>query len=321
VSPPRGVANRLPQPRPFDPRRPVVLITGATQGIGRATAELYAARGAQLVLCARSADTLAEVRVVCEDLGADVEVVVTDVVEDTQVERAVAVALARFGRLAYGHHTDTTADVFAHVVNTNLVGAANVARASLAVFRAQGAGTLVVVGSVLGRVAVPGMGATWPPSGGCGVWCGCCSRRNRDLPGVRVTSVAPGSVRTSIYSSAVGGADHSATPPPPSTSPRTVARQIRAAAERGAREHGVDDRTTNPLATTALVRRAQGLASTATVVRFAGQGHTLLGHGDAAGRLAAQVAVTVLTRAGEPPRRATPLLRSILTGTDTVLDT
>ena len=85
--------------------------------------------------------------------------------------------------------------------------------------------------------------------------------------------------------------------------------------------HGVDDRTTNPLATAALVRRAQGLASTATVVRFAGQGHTLLGHGDAAGRLAAQVAVTVLTRAGEPPRRATPLLRSILTGTDTVLDT
>jgi len=110
VSPPRGVANRLPQPRPFDPRRPVVLITGATQGIGRATAELYAARGAQLVLCARSADTLAEVRVVCEDLGADVEVVVTDVVEDTQVERAVAVALARFGRL----------DVCVHVAGVGL---------------------------------------------------------------------------------------------------------------------------------------------------------------------------------------------------------
>jgi len=81
----------------------------------------------------------------------------------------VAAALARFGRLdvsvhvagvsAYGHHTDTTAGVFAQVVTTNLIGAANVARSSLTVFRAQGAGTLVLVGSVLGRVDVPGMGA------------------------------------------------------------------------------------------------------------------------------------------------------------------
>ncbi len=83
--------------------------------------------------------------------------------------------------------------------------------------------------------------------------------------------------------------------------------------------HGVSDRTTNPVATAALVRRAQGVASAATLVRFAGQGHTLLGHGDAAGRLTAQVAVTVLTRAGTPPRRAKPLLRSVLNGTDTVL--
>jgi short-subunit dehydrogenase len=65
-------------------------------------------------------------------------------------------------------------------------------------------------------------------------------QENRDLPGVRVTSVAPGSVRTSIYSSAVGGREHDATPPPPSTSPRTVARAVRAAAARGSREHDVD---------------------------------------------------------------------------------
>ncbi len=84
--------------------------------------------------------------------------------------------------------------------------------------------------------------------------------------------------------------------------------------------HGVDDRTTDPAATTALVRRAQGVARTATVVRYAGEGHTLLGRRDAAGRLAAQVAVAVLVRVGAPPRRARPVLRSILTGTDTVLD-
>lgn len=250
MSAPRGVVRRAPRPRPYDPRHPVVLITGASQGIGRATAELYAARGAQLVLCARSAHALAAVRAVCEDLGAGVEVVVTDVADDAQVERAVAVALARFGRLdvcvhvagvsAYGHHTDTTADVFARVVSTNLVGAANVARSSLVVFRAQGAGTLVVVGSVLGRVAVPGMGAYVASKWGLRGLVRVLQQENRDLPGVRVTSVAPGSVRTSIYSSAVGGSDHGATPPPPSTSPRTVARAIRTAAQRRPREHDVD---------------------------------------------------------------------------------
>jgi NAD(P)-dependent dehydrogenase (short-subunit alcohol dehydrogenase family) len=242
--------GRTPRPSAHDPARPVVLVTGASQGIGRATAELYAARGARLVLCARSVDALVEVGAVCEDLGAAVEVVATDVTDDAQVERAVAAALARFGRLdicvhvagvsAYGHHTDTTADVFAHVISTNLVGAANVARSSLVVFRAQGAGTLVVVGSVLGRVAVPGMGAYVASKWGLRGLVRVLQQENRDLPGVRVTSVAPGSVRTSIYSSAVGGSEHGATPPPPSTSPRTVARAVRAAAARGSREHDVD---------------------------------------------------------------------------------
>lgn len=228
----------------------MVLVTGASQGIGRATAELYAKHGAELVLCARSPDALEEVRAVCEALGAGVEVVVADVADDAQVERAVAAALTRFGRLdvcvhvagvsAYGHLTDTTAHDFARVVSTNLVGAANVARSSLLVFRAQRAGTLVVVGSVLGRVAVPGMGAYVASKWGLRGLVRVLQQENRDLPGVRVTSVAPGSVRTSIYQSAPGGADHGAAPPPPSTSPRTVARAIRAAARRAAGEHDVD---------------------------------------------------------------------------------
>lgn len=54
--------------------------------------------------------------------------------------------------------------------------------------------------------------------------------------------------------------------------------------------HGVDDRRTDPAATAALVGRAQGVARSDTVVRFAGQGHTLLDRGDAAGRLSAQLA-------------------------------
>lgn len=84
--------------------------------------------------------------------------------------------------------------------------------------------------------------------------------------------------------------------------------------------HGCGDRTTSPAATATLVRRAQGVATSATLVRFADQGHALLGRGDAAGRLAAQVATSVLLRDGTPPRRAAPLVRATLAGADTVLD-
>ena len=178
------------------------------------------------------------------------EVVVTDVTDDAQVQHAVATALARFGRLdvcahvagvsAFSPHTDTTVAVFAQVVDTNVVGAANVARAALTVFRAQRAGTLVMVGSILGRIAVPGAGAyvasKWALRGLVRV----LQQENRDMPGVRVTSVAPGSVRTAIFARTVGGGGFSQRAPAPSTSPRTVARAIRAAAQRAPRERDVD---------------------------------------------------------------------------------
>jgi len=219
VSPPRGLPTgpRTPVLRPTPPRGPRhCSVAGHRPGHRGA---LCGARGPARAVCPLGGRPAA-VRAVCKDLGAGVEVVVTDVLDDAQVERAVVAALARFGRLdvcvhvagvsAYGHHTGTTADVFARVVSINLVGA----RTSGRVPRPR-CGALVVVGSVLGGVAVPGMGAyvasKW---GGLRV----LQQENRDLAGVRVTSVAPGSVRTSIYSSAVGGSDHGATPPPPSTS-------------------------------------------------------------------------------------------------------
>lgn len=263
--------RRVPRAEVPDPRHPVVLITGASQGIGRATAELYAARGSRLVLCARSADMLAEVRRACEDLGAAVEVVVVDVADDAQVEHAVAVALRRFGRLdicvhvagiaAYGVHTETAAAVFAQVIGTNLIGSANVARSSLTVFRAQGTGVLVIVGSLLGRVAVPGMGAYVASKWGLRGLVRVLQQENRDLPGVKITSVAPGSVRTAIYSNSVGGEELSASPPPPSTSPRTVARAIRSAAGRRAGEHDVD-------ALGGLANKALGAAFTLTPAAY-----------------------------------------------------
>ena len=90
-----------------------------------------------------------------------------DVTERDAVERLFEAIYARYGRLdavvnsaavvAYGRFEDVPAEVFDQVVAINLVGAANVARTALRRFKADGAGQLVVVGSLLGQIATPWM--------------------------------------------------------------------------------------------------------------------------------------------------------------------
>ncbi len=84
--------------------------------------------------------------------------------------------------------------------------------------------------------------------------------------------------------------------------------------------HGTDDTTTNPSASADLVHRARGVAGSAVLVRLPGQGHTLLGHGDAAGRLAAAVAIAVLTGKGRAPRRHAGVLATAMRAELPVID-
>ena len=76
-----------------------VLITGASEGIGRALALALAAEGADLVLAARSSERLQEAAAACGALGAQVAAVVTDVAQPGDCAHCVAQAVARFGRL------------------------------------------------------------------------------------------------------------------------------------------------------------------------------------------------------------------------------
>lgn len=229
---------------------PVVLVTGASSGIGRATALEWASRGAALVLCARSSDALEQVRARCEDAGGRAVVARTDVTDADQVDAAVRHARTTFGRLdiavsvagvtSYGTHVETSAEAFERVVAVNLLGPANLARSALAGFREDNHGTLVVVGSLLGRVAVPGMGAYVASKWGLRGLVRVLQQENRDRPGVRITSVAPGSVRTAIYDRAGSANGEGGRAPAPSTSPRRVARQVVAAASARPAEHDVD---------------------------------------------------------------------------------
>src|SRR3712207_2835334 len=217
-----------------DPR--VVLVTGASSGIGRAVALEAAAAGDHLVLAARGDQSLEEVREECTERGAiSAMAVPTDVGEDDEVAALVQRALDRHGRIdavvnaagvvAYGQVEDIPREVFDGVVRTNLTGSANVARHVMPVLRRQGRGTLVLVGSVLGHLAAPTMTPYVVSKWGVRGLARQLQLENRDVPGVHVCLVSPGGVDTPIYEQ---GANYAgvAGQPPPSVTPEHVARQL-----------------------------------------------------------------------------------------------
>ena len=215
----------------------VVLITGASSGIGRATALLAAERGDHVVLVARGPHTLEEVAVECEAAGAASTLVLpTDVGDDAAVEKMLRETLDRHGRLdavvnaagvvAYGRTEEVPREVFDGVIRTNLTGSVNVARHVVPVLREQEEGTLVLVGSVIGHIAVPQMSAYVLSKYGVRALARQLELENRDRPGVHVVYTAPGGVDTPIYEQAANYAGFVGRPPPPVASPERTARQI-----------------------------------------------------------------------------------------------
>ena len=214
-----------------------VLITGASSGIGRASAVELARRGARLALVARGRESLEEAADEARAAGAgEVLVLPADVTDQEAVEAAVDTAVAAFGRLdgvihaaqvmAYGTIEELPREVFEQVVETAIHGTATVARVVLPLFREQEGGHLVVVNSVLGNIATPLMGSYVAAKWGQLGLVRALQQEVRDAPGVEVSIVQPGGVDTPIYFQAASWAGSTGRPPPPVYSPQRVARTV-----------------------------------------------------------------------------------------------
>jgi NAD(P)-dependent dehydrogenase (short-subunit alcohol dehydrogenase family) len=121
--------------------------------------------------------------------------------------------------------------VFDQVVATNLLGSVNLARHVLPVLRAQGSGSLVLVGSLIGHIAVPDMAPYVLSKWGVRALARQLRVDNRDRPGVRIAYVAPGGVDTPIYGQAATYGGAVGRPPFPVTTPEHVAARVMAVAD------------------------------------------------------------------------------------------
>jgi short-subunit dehydrogenase len=213
----------------------VVVVTGASSGIGRATALQASDEGDHVALVARGASALEVVAQECRDRGAaSVMVVPTDVGDDAAVAACFAQVVERHGVLdavvhsagvvAYGRTEQIPADVFDGVLRTNLIGSVNVSRHALPVLRQQQAGTLVLIGSLIGHIAVPSMSPYVLSKWGVRALARQLQVENRDLKHVHVAYVSPGGVDTPIYEQAATYDGFVGRPPPPVAGPEKVAR-------------------------------------------------------------------------------------------------
>ena len=147
----------------------IVAITGASAGIGKATAVRLARDGASVAICARRGDVLARVATEIEAAGGNAMPMVADVTSERDMDELVSLTLARYQRLdvmicnagfgVAGKIEAVSAEQMRHILDVNYLGTYYAARAALPVFRRQGAGHLIVVSSIVGKRGVPYMGA------------------------------------------------------------------------------------------------------------------------------------------------------------------
>jgi NADP-dependent 3-hydroxy acid dehydrogenase YdfG len=188
----------------------VVAITGASSGIGEATARLLAERGARVVLGARRTERLDDIAREISDSGGAAVTCCTDVARREDLDRLVATAVDEFGQLdvlvsnagisKIGPLSDLDVDGWSLMIDVNLRGVLHGIAAALPVFRRQGRGHFVTTVSTAGLKIVPTMAVYAATKNAVRTVMEGLRQESTD-GAVRTTSISPGFVDTQLDSS------------------------------------------------------------------------------------------------------------------------
>lgn len=194
---------------------PVVLVTGALTGIGRATALAFAEQGHQLVISGRHDAQGQAFAAELRGVGVKAEFVRADVRYEADVRQLVDHVVQRFGRLdiavnnagtegGLGPITEQSIDNFATTFDTNVLGTLLCLKHELRVMLKQGSGSIVNLSSIAGQVGVPGA-SVYVASKHAVEGLTKSAALEAASSGVRVNAVAPGPVDTGMLDRFVGG--------------------------------------------------------------------------------------------------------------------
>jgi NAD(P)-dependent dehydrogenase (short-subunit alcohol dehydrogenase family) len=199
---------------------PVVLITGALTGIGRATALAFAREGARLVVSGRRDELGRELVEELRGVGAEAEYIRADVRNDDEVKALVDGTVARFGRLDVavnnagtegqtGPVTEQSTDSYHATFDTNVLGTLLCMKHELRVMQPQGHGSIVNLSSTMGKKGAPGA-SLYVASKHAVEGLTKAAALEAAAFGVRVNAVAPGPVDTGMLDRFTGSADKKA---------------------------------------------------------------------------------------------------------------
>ena len=217
-------------------RGKVVVLTGGSSGIGRAAAVEFVRRGARVIVAARRSAELKETVRLCEQWGGQAMDVVVDVTKAEDVERLFERSLALEGRIdIWVNNAGTTLfgaldlvhfEEHRAVLETNLFGAMRCAAWVMPLFKRQGHGVLINVGSILSKIGQPYVPSYTISKFGLRGLSEALRTDVADMPNVHVCTLLPYAIDTPHFDTAANHTGLGPHPMPPVQTPQAVAKAL-----------------------------------------------------------------------------------------------